>query len=246
MDFAKLEQKLIGAGIPSEIAKNCVLHYERGISPELSFENDELPSDDHFKTLSKMYKVFCKQFKDQPISEVTIKGFLLTPYSQIEAARKTISELFEKYSDKISELYENDIHIYDLRADEATYIYELISDYITDEEKLWQVFKKAAIVGEFYTDSRIEAVVDAVGKCLASEVIYESVVNGYLLYPYDTDPIEALKYLRTQFDAQTTAKIIIENPDYLYLYKDEFYVEFSWQKEKRELQMAEIIAKYNN
>ena len=231
--FGTLEEKLVNAGIPPEIAKRYVTYYENDLGTELSFENDELPSDDNFKTLSEMYKAFRKQYKGQSIDEMLIKKFLMIPYSQVESTRKRISELFENRFNEIEKIYESNVHIYDLQPYEATYIYDLLAKYISDEEKLFRVFKRAAIAGKLYTDNLIEAVVNAVGKELAPEVIYESAVNGYLFYPYYTAPVEALKYLKKQFDEQTIAKIIIENPDYLYLYKDEFYVELPEQKERR-------------
>lgn len=242
--FEILEQKLVSVGIPLEIAQKYAMFHKRWENCKVASEYYELPPDDNFKTLSKMYEIYCKQNNDQPIGELIIERFLLMPYSQVEATRKRIHKLFEKRFDEIVELYENEIHIYYLRPDEAIYIYELIAEYISDEEKLWQVFKRAAIAGEFFASSRIEAIVDTVGKKFAPEVIYESVVNGYLFYPYHTDPIEALKYLKKQFDKETIAKIIIENPEYLYVYKNDFYVEFMEIKEEIEKDISAIIQKY--
>jgi len=242
--FRTLEEKLINVGIPAEIAKKYVMCQKICADRNSASESYELPSDDNFKTLSKMYEIYCKQHNDQPIGELTIENFLLTPYSQVEATRGIISELFKNRPDDIAALYENEIHIYGLRPDEATYIYDIIAEYISDEEKLWKVFKKAAVVGEFYTSSRIEALIDAVGGKYASEVIYESVVNGFLFHPYYIDPIEALKYLKTQFHEETIARIIIENPFYLYLYKDKYYVEFPDSKKIREAEISKIIEKY--
>ena len=244
MDVAKLKEKLTDAGVPADIIKSYEIHYKYGIKPEIAFENDELPPDDNFRTLAEVCRVCRENGKENQINEFMVKHFLSIPYSRVEATKAVITELFPGDVDEIFGLYEKNTDIYSLDPDEAKYIYGLLADYFKDEEKLWQVFKRAAAAGEFLTDSRIEAVVSVVGDTLAPDVIYESIVNGYLLHPYDTNPIGALKYLKTLFDEETTAKIIIENPDYLYLYKDEYYIEFPEQKAKREKEISDIIEKY--
>ncbi len=241
--FKTLKEKLISAGIPEDIAKRYSSYYERGLMPELVFDNDEMPSDDCFKTLSQAYDLFYKNRPD-PINQFEIKSILSVPHSQVEASQKRMVELFPEHSEDILGLYNKEIQVFYLRPDEVAYLYDLISYYIPKDEKLWQVFKVSVKVGVFYTESRFEAVEDAVGKDHASQVIYESVTKGYLLHPYYTDPIAAFKYLKSMFDEQTTAKIVLENPEYLYLYKDEYYIELPHQKQERKKEIQEIIEKY--
>ncbi len=243
--FETLEQKLVDAGIPAEIAKRYARLYSKGLRSDIAFEKGELPPDENFRTLAEMYENFYAK-KNKPISEIAIKSFLSVPYSRIISAQKVISELFPNHSHDVAWLYKEDLQIYYLQPEEVTYLHDLISEYISEDEKLWQIFKVCVKAGVFYTESRFEAVVDAVGENLAPEVIYQSTVNGYLLHPHYNDPIEALKFLRKQFDEQTTAKIIVENPDYLYLYKDEYYIEFPNQKQERENKINNIIAKYKH
>ena len=241
--FKTLKEKLINAGIPEDIAKRYSSYYERGLMPELAFDNDEMPSDDCFETLFKVYDLFYEN-RPEPINQFEIKGILSVPYSQVRASQERMKELLPEHSEDVLELYNKEIQVYYLKPDEVTYLYDLISDYISEDKKLWQVFKVSTKVGVFCTESRFEAVEAAVGKDYASQVIYESVAKGYLLHPYYTDPIAAFEYLRSMFDEQTTAKIVLENPEYLYLYKDEYYIEFPHQKQKRKEEIQAIIEKY--
>lgn len=243
MDFAKLEEKLKNAGVPEETAHRYVVFYERGLMPELSFENNEIPSDECFKTLSAVCDILLKK-SPESLTKFLIKNVLDIPYSQVESVRNVIESNFPNQKEDIVRLYREKEGMYYLSTDEAEYLCKLIEGYIPDKDRAWQVFVKAVAVGLYHTEQCIEAVVDAVGEQRAPEVIYEATVNGWLLHPYYTDPVEAIKYLRTMFDEQTICKVILENPEYLYLYKEDGFIEFPEQKEKRNQEIQAIIEKY--
>ena len=239
MNPEKFKQKLAQAGIPQAVIKSYFVRCR--LNP--GFANEEIPSDDHFKTLSVIYELFYKN-STKTITNMEIRSILSVPYSQVEEAESKIKTLFPEYVEEINELYKNDIQVYYLSSGEITYLYELVSDYISEREKLWKVLGEALKVGVFYTESRFEAVEEAVGKSLASDVIYESSIRGFLLHPYYNDPIAAMKYLRSMFDEEMTARILVENPCFLYLFKDEYFIEFPHQKKERERQIREIVEKY--
>ena len=243
MDFVELEEKLKKAGVPEDTAHNYIEIYETGLVPELEFKNDEMPSDECFKTLAEVCDILLKKHLEI-VAMFYIRNILDIPYLRVETVRNILGTIFPAQKEEIKRLYKEKVDMYYLAPDETEYLCKLIQSYIPDKEKAWQVFEKALEVGLCHTERCIEAVVDAVGEQRAPEVIYESTVNGWLLYPYYTDPVEAIKYLRTMFDEQTIAKIILENPDYLYLYKEEYYTEFPHQKESREKKIQAIIEKY--
>lgn len=243
MDFAKLEEKLKNAGVPEETAHRYVVFYERGLMPELSFENDEIPSDECFKTLSAVCDILLKK-SPESLTKFLIKNVLDIPYSQVDTVRSIIENFFSNRKEDIACLYKEKEGMYYLSADETKYLCELIEGYIADKDRAWQVFVKAVAVGLYHTERCIEAVVDAVGEQRAPEVIYEATVNGWLLHPYYTDPVEAIKYLMTMFDGEKIFKVILENPEYLYLYKEDGFIEFPEHKEKRMKEIQNIIEKY--
>ena len=212
--------------------------------PELAFENDEISSDDCFKTLSAVCDALLKN-SPESLTKLLIKNILDVPYSQVESVRNIIESNFPNHNEDVAQLYKEKFEeIYYRTVDETEYLCKLIKGYISDEDKTWQVFVKAVAVGIYRTEQCIEIVVDAVGEQRAPEVIYESTVNGWLLYPHYTDPVEAIKYLMTMFDGETICKVIMENPDYLYLYKEDGFIEFPEQKEKRNQEIHAIIEKY--
>lgn len=243
MKFAELEKKLKNAGVPKEMAHRYAVFYERGLMPELAFENDEMPSEECFKTLSAVCDILLKK-RPESMTKFLIKNILEIPYSQVENVRNIIETFFSNHKEDIARLYKEKEGMYYLSADETEYLCKLIEDYIPNKDRAWQVFVKAVAVGLYHTEQCIEAVVDAVGEQRAPEVIYEATVNGWLLHPYYTDPVEAIKYLRTMFDEQTICKVILENPEYLYLYKEDGFIEFPEQKEKRSQEIQAIIEKY--
>lgn len=243
MFYKQLQEKLIESGIPAELAQKYCMQAKRGLMPEFGFNGDKMPSDGCFKNLAVIYKDFYlnRALTIQPFEIISI---LSISEAQPEEAKQKISELFPEYADDIPELYKSDMQLYYLNADDAEYLCSLISDYINERDRQWQVFKKAAKVGVFCTESRFEAVEAAVGKQLASQVIYEATVNGYLLHPHYTDPIAAIRSLSGKFNELMIARILLENPDYLYLYKDQYFIEKESQKEEREKKIRNIVKKY--
>lgn len=243
MDFAKLEEKLKNSGVPEGIAHKYVIFYERGLMPELAFENDEIPSDECFKTLSEVCDILSKK-SPESLTKFLIKNVLSIPYSQVETVGNILKTFFQNHKEDVDRIYKENERIYYFTAYEIEYLCKLIADYISDEDRIWQVFVKAVDIGLYHTEQRIEAIVDAVGEQRAAEIIYEATVNGWLLYPYYTDPVEAVKYLMTMFDEQTICRVILENPEYLYLYKEDGFIESSEQKEIREQEIQVILEKY--
>lgn len=73
---------------------------------------------------------------------------------------------------------------------------------------------------------RIDSLITNTGV-FAEEVLYELYTNrsveAYLFFPYYTDSVEAICYLKERFDEETTAHILKTNPFYLYVYKHKDY-----------------------
>lgn len=245
MDFAKLEEKLKDSGVPKETAHKYAIFYERGLMPELAFENDEMPTDECFKTLSAVCDILLKKSASpQILTKFLIKNVLSIPYSQVETVRNVTKAFFGNHKEDIYKLYKESEKIYYFTVYEIEYLCKLIKGYIYDEEKAWQVFLKAVEVGLYHTEQCIETVACAVGEKRAPKVIYESAVHGWLLYPYYTDPVEAVKYLMTIFNEQTICRVLLESPEYLYLYKEDGFVESPEQKEIREHEIKAVLEKY--
>ncbi len=242
MDYTILKQKLIEVGIPVQIADRYVVGYRLGFA-EFTFEEGKAPTDKNFAILKEYYHNFFENTKKE-INTVLIHQMLIQPPEQYDEVKLKIKELSGKGDSKIEELFKKTEALYTTSTYEIGYIYELVSDYFSDKERVWAVFTKAINAGMFWAEQCIDAIVHAVGEKLAPDVLYETAVNGYLYTSLYSDPVEAIKYLEENFDSDTIAKILVEEPEYLYLYKDKYYVEFSEQKEKRMKEIQNIIEKY--
>ncbi len=244
MTHIELKEKLIEVGIPEDRARAFSNGFRHGFA-EYTFEEGYEPTDENFKVLNEYYKIFYVRDNIE-ISDHTIKSILSLPYEQLSSVKELICKLTGKSRDEVEELYKEDHNIYGLDTYETKYIYELICPFFQDDsERLWQVFKRAIMTGMFNVECVITAIVEAVGEEHASEVLYESTVNGYLFLTSEyLDQPEAIKTLRSQFDSATTVKVLKEHPEYLFLFKHEDFVEFSEQKEKREREVQAIIDEY--
>lgn len=205
-------------------------------------KGEKIPSSEYLKTVLVICDIFYNGHKER-MTRDEIDNYITIPYSRVEAAMKKLQKLFPKHSEEVAGLYRKSIQVYYLTPEEAEYLYLLISDYV-ETDKVWDVFKAAVEIGVFCSESRIEAMEDAVGESLAGELIYETVVKGYLFRPDYTDPIAALESLKNHFDKETAAKLLSENPEYLVLFKDEFYDEAPEEREEREEKLKNIISKY--
>ncbi len=242
MDYKILKQKLIEAGIPEKIVDSYVTGYRLGFA-EFTFEEGNEPTDKNFAVLKEYYHNFYKNTKRE-INTVLIHQMLMQPPEQCDEVKLKIKELSGNEDSKIEELFKKTEALYTTSTYEIGYIYELVSDYFSDKERLWAVFTKAINAGMFWAEQCIDAIVHAVGEKFASDVLYETAVNGYLYTSLYSDPVEAIKHLEENFDSDTIAKILVEEPEYLYLYKDKYYAEFPEQKEKRSQEIQAIIEKY--
>ncbi len=238
--FEELTTKLINVGIPEDISKKYSGIYKRGLSPEIEFENHIIPDDDHFETLRRIYPVF---YEGKEIREFDIKQILNISYRDVEKAKSKMKEYFD--SDDVELLYLNDEEVYRIGAYEVEYIYGLVDDIIKDKSKQWEVFKRAVPVGMFITETRFEAVKSAVCEDTLEEVIYFTTVNGFLLYSYYNDPEKAIDFLKERFDKETIRKILVENEDFLYLFKEEYYGWRFGEKEKTTKRIQEILLSYD-
>lgn len=164
-----------------------------------------------------------------------------------ETAQQRMAALFPTHAEEALRLHEEDAQIAHLSPYEAAYLYSLISDYFDDKERVWQVFRRAAKVGVFFTESRFEAVEQTVGEALAPEVIYDSTVNGYLLCPEvaEVDPERALACLKKRFDEKTCAEILAKNQEFLRLFKAKYHTETAAESAERASKIQMIIKKYN-
>lgn len=229
--------------MPETTANRYAVLYKSGLMPELAFKNDEMPSDDCFKTLSAICDILLKK-SPASITKFLINSILTLPYSEVEEARHIIERFFCNHKQDIDALYKENEKVYFLLCEGAEYLCRMITSYIADQDKAWEVFAKAVTVGIYQAELRLDAVFEAVGEERAPEIIYASAVNGWLLHPRDTDPAEAIKYLMTMFDAQTICKILLEQPAYLNLYKEDGFAESSEERERREREIQEILQAY--
>ena len=208
MDYKILKQKLIDAGIPEKIIDSYVTGYRLGFS-EFTFEEGKTPTDKNFTDLKEYYHNFFENTKRE-INTVLIHQMLIQPPEQCDEVKLKIKELSGKEDPKIEELFKKTEALYTTSAYEVEYIYELVSDYFSDKEKVWAVFVKAINAGMFWAEQCIDAIVHAVGEKLAPDVLYETAVNGYLYTSLYSDPLEAIKHLEENFDSDTIAKILVK------------------------------------
>lgn len=242
MDYTILKQKLIEVGIPVQIADSYVVGYRLGFA-EFSFEEGKIPTDKNFSILKEYYYNFFENTKRE-INTVLIHQMLIQPPEQCDEVKLKIKELSGKEDSEIERLFKKTEALYTTSAYEIGYIYELVSDYFSDKERVWAVFTKAINAGMFWAEQCIDAIVHAVGEKFASDVLYETAVNGYLYTSLYSDPVEAIKHLEENFDSDTIAKILVEEPEYLYLYKEDGFIELPEQQEKRMQEIQNIIEKY--
>ena len=241
--LTELQDKLIDANVPFDVVESFVLYYKSGFVPEIRFKNDEIPSDDCFKTLGEACKTLYA--KGEPsITVMEVSNILKIPYSRVYAAKERMFELFPGRFSEIYKFVYGGLGIIYTDRDKIDCVYNLVSEYFSEPDGKWKAFERAVELGEECSRERFSAVVEAVGEKLALKVVYEATVNGFLLYPYYTDPVGAIKMLRKRFDGETTAKILINETDYLYLYKDEDYIELPEDRQARLQRIREMLEKY--
>ncbi len=201
---------------------------ELGIFPEIRFAGNTLPSDDCFKTLVAARNAARYKRPDRYeilFDSILIKKLLSVPYSRVVEVIEEISELTGFAEKTVCRWYDGKPEMFLVSKEDA----KLLAEYLTQsfgERIRTAVYKEAILLGANEAKRRIEGLRRHVGK-YTKEVLSGMYVNThdvhFLFYPYYTDPVDAIGFLREHFDEETTAHIIVHNPHYLYGYKNKLY-----------------------
>lgn len=215
-----------------DVAQNFYEAYKMdvsaGIMPEVRFEDHKLPADDCFKTLvaaRNAMKVKSPTKYTEAFSPIIVKDILQVPYACVIEAALSICKNTGFSENAVYRWYEGEISMFFVKKGTVEELASFITS-VFDERICRALFKEAIILGIEESKRRIGAFIANTG-CFAYETIYSLYVKrqtgSYLLYPYYTNPIEAIDYLGKFFDKETVSHILTTDTMYLYVYKDSAY-----------------------
>ena len=242
--FDTLKSKLIKCGISDETASEFCSCYKHGLSQELRFENDTMPNDDRFKTLFIMHSLFYKS-KDRPeISTYEIRRILDVSYEKVCAVKNEMMLLFKEHKELVNKLFDTEEYVYYLAINQLKPLYAFVSQYTDDDVRRWDLFKHVLQIGLSVAEERVAVLKEAIPEKTVPEVVYETGVNGFLFYPYYNEPKNGILYLKERFDKVTIAKILVENLEFLYFFKEPYYCWYGNEKSILKEKIENIVAKY--
>jgi len=199
-----------------------------GIMPEVRFEDHELPVDDCFKTLvaaRNAMKVKSSTNYTEAFTPIVVKDILQVPYACVIEAALSICKNTGFSENAVYRWYEGELSMFFVKKETVDELAFFITS-VFDEKICKALFKEAIILGVEESKRRIEALMVNTGH-FAYEIIYSLYVKrqsgSYLLYPYYTNPVEAIDYLGEFFDKETVSHILATDAWYLYVYKDSAY-----------------------
>lgn len=201
---------------------------EQGIYPEIQFDDGHLPTDDCFKTLAAVQQALrntgCKDFT-QELNDLQIRKLLDIPYTQVMDTISLICRIFDYPEYVVYGWYEKNIELFFVNKEAVSILAEYFEELF--EKSMYRFwFKEAMILGVSEARRRMDVLLDATGL-FAKEVLYEMYCRngkqGYLFYPYYTDPVAAIQCLSNRFDREMVAHILKNDFWYLYAYKNETY-----------------------
>lgn len=206
---AKLEQYDL-----LDITANFLKHYDLalvGLYPEILFP--ELPPDECFETLASVKASLLREPKsnaEMVLSDVTIKKLLTIPISTVNNVISLICNLSGCPYNIVRSWYDKNVELYLVSAESVQKVHDVLTVFFCKAINQY-LYNDALVLGEDETRRRLELLVQTTG-IYAPEVVYEMYGRngslGFLLFPYLSDPTEAMLHLHSLFGQETTAHIL--------------------------------------
>lgn len=222
----ELSIRLTACGLSDRSVSTFVSLYRMeltlGLCPEIKFENNTIPSENCFKTLSEaqcILKRFSAKRNLENIPPLEIHAYLKQPYEKVERTKSAIQIHTGWTAQELDELFSAPEW---LLIDEASVhqFFAWLKDNYTDKLPA-KIYKKAALIGIEETQRRIHEITDLLGPDKCYELIQlEANRYGWLFYGYKTDPVDCVKFLLEEkgFSAEKVLEILNNEPDLFYHY----------------------------
>lgn len=206
---AKLEQYDL-----LDITTNFLKHYDLalvGLYPEILLP--ELPPDECFETLSAVKVSLLREPKRNAeivLSDATIKKLLTIPISTVNNVISLICNLSGCPDNIVRSWYDKNVEMYLISTEIVQKVHNVLTHYFCKSINQY-LYKDALVLGAEETHRRLELLVQTTG-IYAPEVVYEMYGRngslGFLLFPYLSDPTDAMQHLHSLFGQETTAHIL--------------------------------------
>lgn len=226
--FDELATKLNGAGLPVHQVESFVQRYREvqnydPVSFEL-FRDHQIPSADCFRTLAEAQRIFVSRTDRTRSSTelLCIVRYLEIPYSCVLTARKTMTASFDRSNADIDNAYLQDPEWLFITADLVEAFASFLNAKFSDRELVWNIYKKAALLGLEKTQGRINNILELLGPEIGEEVIRNDLYgDAWLFYRWFTDPVGCVEYMLECGLTPKKVQFLLDNePDFLFEYKE--------------------------
>ena len=221
----ELSIKLAACGLSDRSVSTFVSLYRMeltlGLCPEIKFENNTIPSENCFKTLSEAQRILSSKGNLENIPPLEIHAYLKRPYEKVERTKSAIQIHTGWTAQELDELFSTPEW---LLIDDASVhqFFAWLKDNYTDKLPA-KIYKKAALIGLEETQRRIHAITDLLGPDKCYELIQlEANRYGWLFYGYKTDPVDCVKFLMGEknLSAEKVIEILNIEQDLFYHYNN--------------------------
>lgn len=226
--FGELFSKLRAAGLPEgqaqTFAERCCGYRDYNPAYFELFRNQQMPSDDCFRTLAEAQVIFASKTDSGNDSQELdfIDRYLNVPYSDVVEVKKEIARSFDVDDSSVEAVYAQDPEWLLITADSVKAFSDFLHSQFRDPDLMWSIYKEAALLGLEKTQYRIDNVLDLLGAKIGEMVIRKDLQGeAWLFYRWFPDPVGCIRYMLECGLAPDKIQIILQQePRLLYVYKE--------------------------
>lgn len=226
--FRELFSKLRAAGLPERqaqtFAEQCCGYRDYNPAYFELFKNQQMPSDDCFRTLAEAQIIFASKTDSGNDSQELdfIDRYLNVPYSVVVEAKTEIAGSFGVDGSSVEAVYAQAPEWLLITADSVKAFASFLHTQFRDPDLIWSIYKEAALLGLEKTQYRIDNILDLLGAEIGEMVIRNDLQGeSWLFYRWFTDPVGCIRYMLECGLTPDKIQIILQQePRLLYVYKE--------------------------